>query len=241
MAEAQPLEEILTEAQEYFGDLSRKMLDHTGNNNFTSQQKKEQISEFYRKKMSSLSREDVPEAAEKIKEKANELNLPHETVAGFCIAEKLEYKSRLFISRDQKLLKTIRSEREKVQRIENSDMLKAFIRSNKDNLYNLKSQLNLYKSSAHGFNALKQLAEKFDLGEDPVNVAEELEDLATHRVNHLENIRDMVGSEPREAVKSLKEMTEEFREDSEDVSRKVVSIKRQQEERERKIEEYKID
>lgn len=241
MAESEPLEEILNDAQEYFGDLSRKMLDHTGNHNFTSQQKKEQISEFYREEMKSLGRKDIPEAAEKIKEKANELNLPHETVAGFCLAEKLEYKSRLFISRDQKLLKTVNGEEEKVQRIENSDMLKAFIRSNKDNLYNLKSQLNLYKSSAHGFTALKQLAEKFDLGEEAIEVTEELEDLTIHRVNHLENIRDMVGSEPREAVRSLKELTEEFREDSEDVSRKVVSVKRQQEERERKIEEYKID
>lgn len=241
MAETESLEEILGEAQEYFGDLSRKMLDQSGGNSFTSQQKKEEISEFYRKKIDSLSREDVPEKAEKVKEKANELNLPHETVAGFCIAEKMEYKARVFISRDKKLLKTVKSEEKKVQRIENSDMLKAFIKSHRDDLYNLKSQLTLYKSSAHGFNALKQFSEKFDVGEDPVDVAAELEDLATHRVNRLENIRDMVGSEPREAVRDLKNMTDEFRKDSEEVSRKVVSIKRQQKERERKIEEYKID
>lgn len=241
MPESEPLEEILQEANNYFGDLSRKMLDHAGDTSLTSQQKKELISEFYRDNLSKIGRKDVPQAAEKIKKRANELNLPHETVAGFCVSEKLEHKATLFISRDEKLLKTVRSEEGKNQRIEHSDMLKAFIKSHNTDLYNLKSQLNLYKSSSHGFNALKQLADKFDLGDDSVEVAEEFEDLAIHRVNKLESIRKKVKEEPKQAIRDLKKLTEEFSEDSKKISEEVISIKKQQREREKKIEEYQLN
>ena len=235
------LEKILRDSEKFFGDLTRKMLDHTDSHDYTSQQKKEAIAEFYRQNLSSLHRKEVGEKAEKIKEKANELNLPHETVAGFCVSEKLEEKATLFISRDETLLRTVRSEEETEGKLENSSMLRKFITSNNRDVYNLQDQLNQYNSSSHGFTALKQLEGKFDLGEDVDEVLEELEDLAVHRVNRVEDMMDLADDDPGQAVMDLKELVDEFPDDSRKISEKVVSVKKQQRQREHRIEEHQMN
>jgi len=235
------LEEVLRDAENFFGDLTQKMLDHTEKKDYTSQQKKEAITEFYRENLSTLSKTEVGETAEKIKAEADELNLPEETIAGFCITEKLDQKSSLLISRDETLLKTVKSEEEKVDNLEKSSMLRKFITSRNTDVYNLRDQLNQYKSSVHGFQAIKKLSEKFDLGKDPVTTIEMLEDQAQHRANKVEDIIDKGGKNPGEAVRKLKELTEDFYEDSKKISQEVVNVKKQQQEREKQIEEYRIN
>lgn len=221
------LEKVLRDSYDFFGDLSDKVRDSVkdAERDFTSEEKKEDIAQFYREKLSSFGRDDIEEVEKEIRREANRIGVSPKTVARFCLTEKLSKKGTLLISRDKKLLNTVRSEEKKCENLSDSSMLRKFISSQKNSVYNMRDQLNLYKSSIHGFEALRQLAEKFRLDKEIQETAEDLKSRAQIRVSQVEDMIELGGENPEKAIEELESLVNSFSSESREITDAVNDLR----------------
>lgn len=221
------LEKVLRDSYDFFGDLSDKVRDSVkdAERDFTSEEKKEDIAQFYRAKLSSFGRDDIEEVEKEIRREANRIGVSPKTVARFCLTEKLSKKGTLLISRDKKLLNTVRSEEKKCKNLSDSSMLRKFISSQKNSVYNMRDQLNLYKSSIHGFEALRQLAEKFRLDKEIQETAEDLKSRAQIRVSQVEDMIELGGENPEKAIEELESLVNSFSSESREITDAVNDLR----------------
>jgi hypothetical protein len=221
------LEKVLRDSYDFFGDLSDKVRDSVkdAERDFTSEEKKEDIAQFYREKLSSFGRDDIEGVEKEIRREANRIGVSPKTVARFCLTEKLSKKGTLLISRDKKLLNTVRSEEKKCENLSDSSMLRKFISSQKNSVYNMRDQLNLYKSSIHGFEALRQLAEKFRLDKEIQETAEDLKSRAQIRVSQVEDMIELGGENPEKAIGELESLVNSFSSESREITDAVNDLR----------------
>jgi chemotaxis regulatin CheY-phosphate phosphatase CheZ len=221
------LEKVLRDSYDFFGDLSDKVRDSVkdAERDFTSEEKKEDIAQFYREKLSSFGRDDIEGVEKEIRREANRIGVSPKTVARFCLTEKLSKKGTLLISRDKKLLNTVRSEEKKCENLSDSSMLRKFISSQKNSVYNMRDQLNLYKSSIHGFEALRQLAEKFRLDKEIQETAEDLKSRAQIRVSQVEDMIELGGENPEKAIEELESLVNSFSSESREITDAVNDLR----------------
>lgn len=221
------LEKVLRDSYDFFGDLSDKVRDSVkdAERDFTSEEKKEDIAQFYREKLSSFGRDDIEGVEKEIRREANRIGVSPKTVARFCLTEKLNKKGTLLISRDKKLLNTVRSEEKKCKNLSDSSMLRKFISSQKNSVYNMRDQLNLYKSSIHGFEALRQLAEKFRLDKEIQETAEDLKSRAQIRVSQVEDMIELGGENPEKAIEELESLVNSFSSESREITDAVNDLR----------------
>jgi hypothetical protein len=226
-ASGESLEKVLRDSYSFFGDLTdrvRDELDQT-DGNYSSSDKKEEIAQFYRKKLSSYGKGDIDAAEKKIRRKARNIAVRPESIARFCLTEKMSRKATLLIDRDRKLLKTVRTEEKKREDLTNSSMLRMFIRSSKDDVYNMKDQLTQYRYSVHGFEALVQLADRFDLDDEAHEAAEDLKEKAEERANQAEEIIEQGEDNPEKAIEELKGLADSFKTDSQEITDTVNDLR----------------
>lgn len=224
------LEKVLRDSYDFFGDLTDKVRDSVkdAERDFTSEEKKEDIAQFYRKKLSSFGKDDIDEVEKEIRREANRIGVSPKTVARFCMTEKLSKKGTLLISRDKKLLKTVRGEEKKHEDLSNSTMLRQFIKSDRNGVYNMRDQLNLYKSSVHGFEALRQLAEEFRLDEEVQETAEDLKSRAEERVSQVEDIIELGTGNPEKAIEETESLVNSFGPESREITDAVNELREEE-------------
>jgi hypothetical protein len=89
----------------------------------------------------------------------------------------------------------------------------------------MRDQLNLYKSSIHGFEALRQLAEKFRLDKEIQETAEDLKSRAQIRVSQVEDMIELGGENPEKAIEELESLVNSFSSESREITDAVNDLR----------------